>query len=416
MSRTSRQLTEPIIRDDDDKELEIVATDIFYRNQETQKPIVIDRGGAGSSKSHSLEQLMLYKFFNETRKKIFICRKSLPALRRSCYYEMDQLASEYGVRDQIIEEKVHLNWHYGDNLISFGSLDDPEKAKSFNVNYVWMEEATEFTYDDFQQLRRCLRNKTIDGMRNQMFLSFNPIDEFHWIKTRILDDPSYADDIVEIHSTYRDNPFLEEDAVKVLQGYEQQDISFYNIYTLGQWGKLENLVYRGWESVDYMPETSDRTIYGLDFGFNEPSVLERILIKGKDAWIDERIHHTKLTTTDLILKMQSAIPENEKRCTIYADPSSPEVIKEIKDAGFNIKPAIRSLNPGIDFVKSFKLHIYSGGINTQKEFRAYSWKKDRDGNVTDDPVGAFDHAPDAVRYALYTALKGGSGFRVRILG
>src|SRR3990167_3056811 len=152
---------------EDDKEFEIVATDVFFKNQNSRKRIVVNRGGAGSSKSHSICQLLLYKFFNESNKKFFICRKNLPALRQSCYLVLNQLASEYHVRDQIIEEKVHLNWYYGSNVIHFGGLDDPEKVKSSSHSYIWMEEATEFTYEEFKILLLRLREPVKDGNKNQ---------------------------------------------------------------------------------------------------------------------------------------------------------------------------------------------------------------------------------------------------------
>ena len=401
----------------DDKEFEIVATDIFFRNQESKKRIIINRGGAGSSKSHSLCQLMLFKFFNESNKTFFICRKNLPALRQSCYMVLNQLASEYHVRDQIIEEKVHMNWYYGTNIIHFGGLDDPEKIKSSNFNYIWMEESTEFTYEDFKILLLRLRAPTKDGNRNQMFLSFNPIDEFHWIKTRVLDNPEYDTD--EIHSTYKDNSFLDEDARNDLENLEKIDPSFYNIYSLGNWGVLENIIYKNWETIDWVPDVAacERVCYGLDFGYNDPCVLLRISLRGKDAYVEQILHHTKLTATDLIQEMQKRMPPPDirRKQPIYADPTRPEEIEELKKAGFYVKPAVRSIVPGIDSVKRYRLHIMSDALDTIKEFRSYSWKKDKYGNVTDEPVGALDHAPDACRYAIHTATRGAQGLKVRWL-
>lgn len=418
-SRYSAALAEafPINPVDEDKEMEIVATDIFFRNQRSTKRIVVNRGSAGSSKSYSICQLMLYKFINESHKKFFICRKHLPALRQSCYLVMSELASEYRIKEDIHEEKVHMNWFYGSNMIHFGGLDDPEKVKSAEYNYIWPEEATEFTYDDFRQLLLRLRAPSKDGMKNQMFLSFNPIDEFHWIKTKVLDNPEY--DVEEIHSTYKDNPFLDADTRKELDNLEKIDPSYYNIYSLGNWGKLENLIYKNWDIVDWVPDIAacERVGYGLDFGYNDPTVLVRVSLKGKDAYLEQILHHTKLTSSDLIQKMQDLLPPPEirKKQAIYADPSRPEEIEELKKAGFWVKPAVRSIVPGIDSVKRYRLHIKSDSLDMIKEFRGYAWKKDRHGNVTDEPLGVLDHGPDAVRYFIHTATRGSQGMKVRWL-
>jgi len=87
-------------------------------------------------------------------------------------------------------------------------------GQSSEYNYMWIEEATDIFENDFSTLRLYLRAPSRDGLKNQIFLSFNPIDEFHWIKTKLIDDPAYNDDIKIIHSTYKDNPFLDETTTK----------------------------------------------------------------------------------------------------------------------------------------------------------------------------------------------------------
>jgi len=400
----------------EDKELDIVATDIFFRNLESKKRIIVNRGGAGSSKSFSLCQLILYWLINFDHLKIFVCRKSQPAVRQSCYSVLSQLASDYGIRESIIEEKVHMNWYFGMNLLHFGGLDDPEKVKSVEYNVIWMEEATEFTFADFKQLLLRLRAPQRGGFQNRLIMSFNPVDEFHWIKKDIIDSKNY--DVEEIHSTYLDNPFLDTDARQDLKNLEMQDPTFYNIYTLGEWGRLENLIYKNWDIVDWMPDVTscDRVGYGMDFGYNDPTVLLNLRVKKKDVWIEELIYHTKLTTSMVIPIMQEKIPELwRNKYSIFADPSRPEEIQEIKLAGFKVKEAVRSIVPGIDSVKKYNLHVMSNSLNVIRELRAYSWKKDRNGNVIDEPVGKFDHAPDSLRYYLHTISRVQGGLKMRWL-
>lgn len=399
-----------------DSEITISATRVFFENQTAKQAIVVNRGGAGSSKSHSLAQLMQYKFFNESQKKILVLRKTLPSLRISTLSLMNELASQYGLKDKITEEKVHLNWYYNGSLIHFQGLDDPEKAKSSEWNYIWMEEATEFTWEEYQTIKLRLRAKSRDGVANQIFLSFNPIDERHWIKEKLVDDPSQ--DVKEIVSSYKDNPFLPDEYVKDLENLQFQDMSFYNVYTLGNWGKLENIIYKNWDTCTWMPDrtTCDKVMYGLDFGYNDPSALVECRVKGKDVWEKELLYHTKLTNSDLIQKLQQIIPEEKRqKYCIYADSAEPDRIKEIKDAGFRIRPAIKLVQNGIDIVKRFNIHIMEDSLNLIKEKRAYSWKKDRNGNVTDEPIGIWDHLMSAERYALHTGTKGGGGVRVRFI-
>jgi phage terminase large subunit len=368
--------------------------------------------------SHAIAQLLLYKFFNEDRKKILILRKSLPSLRLSTYKLMTDLAMEYGVYDRIVVEKVHMNWYYNGSMIHFGSVDESAKIRSSNWNILFIEEATEITYDDFQDIRFCIREPSRDGLRNQIFLAFNPIDEFHWIKEKMLDDPTIKTD--EIVSNYKDNPFLPDDYVQLLLDLEAQDATLYNIFTLGNWGRLDDLIYKNWDIVKWTPDDDqvDFVTYGLDFGWNSPSALIKLQIKKpSDVWEEELLYHRELTNENLIVKMKEIIPEGKRRSSIiWADSERPDCIKEINQAGFNCKPAIKQVKPGIDIVKRMNCHVLETSINIIKEKRAYSWKKDKQGNKIDEPVGWMDHLMDAERYGLHSTIaKLGSGFRLRFI-
>lgn len=401
-----------------DVDLTVVGTRVFFENNDAKKSIVVNRGGAGSGKSYAIAQLLLYKFFNENQKKILILRKTLPSVRISTLPLMNDLLNDYGLKDRIIEEKVHLNWYYNGSLIHFQGIDDPEKIKSSDWNYIWLEEATEFTWDEYQTIKLRLRAQSRDGLPNRIFLSFNPVDERHWIKERLVEDPTQ--DVQEIVSTYRDNPFLmmfAPDYIKDLENLQKQDMSFYNIYTLGQWGRLENLIYNNWSICSWLPDYKqvEHVYYGLDFGYNEPTALIECRMKGKEIWERELLYHTKLTNSDLIVKLNQVIPvEAKAKYYIYADAAEPDRIKEIKDAGFKVKPSIKLITNGIDIVKRYSVHVHEESQNLIKEKKAYSWRKDKHGNVLDEPVDIWNHLMDAERYAVHTGLKR-EGIRVRFI-
>ena len=394
----------------EEKEIIVEATNVFYRNQAAKARIVLNRGGRGSSKSFSLIQLMLHKFFCEDRKKICILRKSLPSLRQSVHMQMCDLANEYGLMDRIVVEKVHMNWYYNGAMIHFGSVDESSKIRSSNWNVFFIEEATEITYDEWQDIRFCLREPSRDGRRNQAYFAFNPIDEFHWIKEKIVDDPEMEEgvDYEEIVSSYRDNPFLDADSINDLVKLERQDPSLYNIFTLGNWGRLDNLIYYNWSTVPIMPseDAMDWVSYGLDFGFNAPSALIKGYFKKPDQlWEEEMLYHTQMTNSDLIVKLKDIIPEDKRRKhIIWADSERPDCIKEINQAGFICKPAIKQIKAGIDQVKRLNCHLFEGSINLIKEKRGYSWKKDRRGNVTDEPVDFLNHLMDPERYMVHSMI------------
>lgn len=393
-------------------EAKIQATRVFFENYNSEAKEIIDRGGAGSSKSYSLAQMFCNKLLTEKNKRILVVRKSLPSLRISVYQTMKEVLATFKATKLVKEEKVGMNWYYDTNYLHFGSVDNPEKLKSSDWNYIWMEEATDFTEEEFKIIRLRLRAPSSDGKKNQVFMSFNPIDEFHWIKTKIVDASLRGErkGVQEIVSTYQDNPFLPEDYVEELKALGQQDINHYRIYTLGEWGRMEHLIYTNWDLVSALPDDLHKmkVAYGLDFGFNAPSALIRIWIRGAEIWEEQLIYKKGLTNKSLIEQMELVIPpEHKRRVPIYADSAQPDRILEIQQAGFKCKLAQKNIQDGIDSVKRFKVHILMASDDLIKEKRAYSYKIDKKtGNITDEPIDFMNHLMDAERYAIHTHLKG----------
>jgi len=363
--------------------------EFFVDNRD--KEVLVSYGGAGSGKSFSTAQHTILRALEENNKRILVTRKTLPALRVSCLQLMKDLLNEYEIPYELNKSELEMN--VGSNQILFKSLDNSEKIKSAEFNYVWAEEATELTHQDYLQLRLRLRRK--NNLKNQLIMTFNPIDQFHWIKTKVLDAPN--DDMATFQSNYKLNPFLSPEYVKQLEQLAEIDENYYRIYALGEWGILQNLIYSNWDVVDTIPENCDEIIYGLDFGYVNPTALTEVWVKENEAWAQELIYQSHLTNSDLIELLKSRV---SKDTPIYADSAEPQRIEEIYQAGFNIYPAHKEVRFGIDKLKQYRLHILSDSVNLIKEIRSYKWREDKEGRILEEPVKFNDHALDSLRYAL----------------
>lgn len=355
------------------------------------KEVLVSYGGAGSGKSYSTAQHIILRALEEDNKRILITRKTLPALRVSCLQLIKDLLNEYEIPYEL--NKSELEMKIGSNQILFKSLDNPEKIKSSEFNYIWAEEATELTHQDYLQLRLRLRRK--NELKNQLIMTLNPIDQFHWIRAKVLDTPN--EDMASFQSNYKMNPFLSKEYIEQLEGLAEIDENYYRIYALGEWGVLQNLIYSNWDVVDKTPETYDEIVYGLDFGYINPTCLVEVRIKENEVWARELVYQSHLTNSDLIEIMKDKI---DKGKAIYADSAEPQRIEEIYQAGFNIYPSEKNVQFGINRVKQYKLHILEDSVNLIKEIRSYKWKEDKEGRILEEPVKFNDHAMDAMRYAL----------------
>jgi len=366
-----------------------------FLNNDRAKIFVL-YGGAGSGKSYTTAQYIIYRALSDRNCRILITRKTNPSLKTSAYQLIRDLLQEMEIKYRENKSDQIIMLSNGSRIL-FKSMDDPEKIKSAEFNYIWMEEATEFTIDDYQQLRLRLRRVAPYHRKNQLFLTFNPISVVNWVYKTFFEHQQPID-VRKLKTTYKDNPFLDKDYIKMLEELAEQDETFYKIYTLGDFATPQNLVYNNYVISDEMPEHFDEVIYGLDFGFNNPTALVKIGIHDGVYYIFEELYQTKLTNSDLIEYLKQLNISGP----IYADSAEPARIKEILDAGFEIYPANKDVKTGIDFVKRQKLVIHSKATNIIKEIQSYKWKEDRNGNVLDEPVKFMDHTLDSIRYAIYT--------------
>jgi phage terminase large subunit len=374
----------------------VSVTKVYDWLEKTKERINILRGGTRSSKSYSLAQHIIFnKLITGDNRVIVIARKTLPALRKTAMKLMLDLLEEYQIPVRF--NKTELELRYKNNLVYFMSLDDPGKIASIDYNDCWLEEAVDFTLEDFRQFNLRASRK---GEGNQLFLTFNPVSSLHWIKTKLLDKRTSG--IAENVSTYKDNiKNLSPEIVAEIEDLINQDDNFYHIYTLGQWGTLTETIYH-FPTVDE-PEGFDDITFGIDFGYNNPSTVVKVYwIDGRAVW-QEVYYKSNLTNTELINEIKQAVSETDLNYNWYADSAEPARIEEFYRAGFNIYPADKSVKDGIDFCKTHVIGITKDSTNAIKERQSYSYKKDKDGNVLEEPVKFADHCMDAGRYGTYKA-------------
>jgi len=382
-----------------------VVNDVYYPLLENQDRYLVLYGGAGGGKSHFAAQKTLIRIVVGAKKGIkhrfLALRKTQPAVRKSVFALFNHYINEWNLSRiaKINRTDMTIQFFNGSEIIC-GGLDDPEKLKSIEgVTSAWLEEATEFTEDDFKQVNLRLRGKT--QSYKQIILTFNPVSKLSWLYKRFFE--GRKENCTILRTTYKDNRFIDEEYIKVLEGLKNEDETYYQVYALGEWGVLQNIIYTNYDLVDNFPDSFDEIIYGLDYGYNNPSALLEVGIKDKEIYLRELLYQTHLTNEDLIEKLKELIPDKNRY--IYADSAEPARIEEMQRAGFNVHPADKSVKDGIDFVKRQKLHILKSSVNLIKEISGYKYKEDKDGNVLDEPVKFRDHLMDAMRYAIYTHLK-----------
>jgi phage terminase large subunit len=314
----------------------------------------------------------------------------------------------------------------------FRGLDDIEKVKSSTplkgvFTDIWIEEATELTEDIIGTLRKRLRGKTGTDQRKTITLTFNPIYKTHWIYKKYFlhnwiegENLYQSDDLLILKTTYKDNRFLTHDDIYELEN--EKDEYLYNVYTLGNWGVLGDLIFTNWETRD-LTEIIPHFDYirnGLDFGFDpHPTAYNRTHYDRKRhvLYIFKEFNELGLTNAMIAERLKPIIGSEP----IVCDSAEPKSIQELINYGINAIEAIKgpdSIRFGIRWLKGLnRIVIHTGCQNTINEFGLYQYKKNKDGETLPQPVDKFNHHIDNIRYQYEDeALNSGDDFGIVELG
>lgn len=397
------------------------------------KPLLVDqnrfmilRGGAGSGKSYFAAQKCILRILlgmvNGQTHNILVVRKTSPSGRRSTFPLIKEIMTDWYLRDLIHINKTEQTFTFKNgSKIQLIGLDDPEKLKSIHgITSVWCEEATELSKEDFEQINMRLRGKNITDYF-QIILSFNPISKYNWVYQRFFENGE-EENTTYHHSTYQNNEYLDEAYKDQLENYINSNQNIYNVYTKGEWGSYQNVIFTNWTTVenDAFPQDSSRVKSGLDFGYNNPSALVRIVKTDEALFLDELLYQQKLTNKALALKIKSKFPWLiDNYITIYCDAAEPDRISELKSRGIRALPAKKgtgSVMRGIDWLQRRNIKVTERSKNLITELASYSYGVDKAQNPIDEPAAKqVDHAIDAVRYACTPYIKTGSTPQIFVL-
>jgi len=333
--------------------------------------------GWGSGKTYNILIWFIVKLLQENGKTLTIVRQSLPSIKGTVLRDFIDILGRLGIYSEDNHNKTDQIYSLNGNIIEFVSADQPQKIRGRARQYLFCNEANELTYEAWMQL--------IMRTEGKIVIDYNPSDLSSWIYDSVI-----PRDDADFHiTTFRDNPFLPKELVLELERLKDADPNYWTIYGLGERGLSQDLIYSHWKTTEQMPEEGE-VVYGLDFGFNVPSSLIKIVFVENSAYVQELIYEPKLTTADLVEKMkQIGIDRYDE---IYCDAAEPKTIEEMIRNGFNAKPANKDVTEGIRTVKATPLIIHENSVNLLKEVKNYRWKTDRNGNKLDAPVKFNDHA------------------------
>lgn len=178
---------------------------------------------------------------------------------------------------------------------------------------------------------------------------------------------------------------------------EDSPTTFNSLYQQEPKAPKDLLVFPEWSEIDEMPGYTQ--YFGGDFGY--PTAVIEAQWHNKNLYLNEIMYDETQPTNSKIIENCQILGLNMSRPWVW-DSAEPRSIKDLKNMGMNAIEAIKgqdSISFGITSIKEFKIHVTKTSINLKREFNHYQFMT-HNGKKTDQPVDAFNHLIDALRYIL----------------
>lgn len=363
-------------------------------------------GGRGSGKSHFFAELAIFRSL-VSKTDIVCIRENQKSLAQSCkkLLEIKIESLNVGAHFEVMDAKIKSK--RGGQIIFEGMQNHTaESIKSLEgFSIAWVEEAQSLSQKSLDLLR-----PTIRLPNSQLWFSWNPNFSSDPIDVLLRSEITPPGSIV-VQANYRDNPWFPEVLQKEMEYDRQRDPDKYAHVWLGEYQRnSEARVFRNWTVEEFERPAGTVHRLGADWGFSvDPSVLVRCSIDGNRLYVDHEAYAVGCEIVNLPDLFMS-VPEAEK-WPITADSARPETISHMRKHGFpKIQAAIKgakSLEEGVEFLKSFDLIIHPRCQHLIDELTMYSYKTDP---LTNQIVPILEdkdnHVIDALRYACEGARRG----------
>jgi phage terminase large subunit len=364
--------------------MEIKTTRVFQDLLDSDKRINVFQGSSRASKTYNILIYFVYKLLNEENKILSVVRKTLPALKGSVLRDLKEVLIAFDIYEPNNWHQADGYYQLGSNIIEWFSIDDETKVRGRKRDYLFINEATEVSYDEYTQL--ILRTADL------VVLDLNPSLWQSWIY-----DLENRDDVKYNIITYKDNPFLPEVQVQEIEKLRDRDPNLWRIFGLGEKGLPTKMVFTHQQFYYDLPKDAKLLGYGIDWGYSDPSTLVAVYKNNDGLYVEEKLYLKNITIPDFIYKIKDlGINLNDD---FIADSANPQAIEELRRNNINCKPVKKnSILHGIDLLKRNNLYVHTGSKNLLNEFQSYVWKTDKNGNNLDDPLDKDNHLIDGIRY------------------
>ncbi len=353
-------------------------------------------GGRYSLKSHTVARFLLIRA-RERKTRVGCFREFQNSIAESSHQLLSDLIKQYSLSDFHVTDKTIINTVNGSDFIFKGLHHNEQNVKSTEgIDIAWIEEAQTISKNSIEVLTPTVRKDD-----SKIIYTYNRLLEDDPVHQRLVIEGRPNTLIINVNYDISIKYGFMPDVIRLeMEDDRDKRPSLYKHKWLGEPSTLERKIYKDWNIVDDIPFGARLTRRGVDFGYsNDPTAIVDVYYFNGGYIIDELLYQKGMSNKDIA----DAIKTKDQQTLVIADSAEPKSIDEIRLYGITILPAKKgagSINQGIQYVQAQSIAVTKRSANTIAEYGRYLWLEDKEGRIINEPEGGFDHAMDAIRYAI----------------
>lgn len=344
----------------------------------------------------------------------------IPAIEAllGCRIERHPAVSEYNRSDG------RIVWANGTTWWMLG-LNEPERVEGINADWAWPDEfrlvggsgpaAKKKQEVAWNTIVRRLRGSVPGRYPTGIWVTTTPDEPGSLLHTKFERPDTKIPNSKVYRWTIFDNPFLPKHYIDEIKRSHVEGTGLYNRFVLGLFAAVAAGTFdfdSSFHVLKKMPakDAMKEFIAGVDWGWSNPSAILAIGLDYDDrAYVYEEFYQNR-ATLDRIIRAGLDFLEKYEVNRFFCDRAEPRNIEALNDAGLSAVADATKRDDGIRelgtrFAKQpdgkARLYVHEDCVNLISELQVY-----------DDTVKQYDHAVDALRYALANASNIGGNIEV----
>lgn len=353
-------------------------------------------GARGGGKTHVLLRKAAGGALTYTGIKILIVRREYPELEQNIILPMQKLIPpEVGSYNGSMRMMFFCNG----SVIKFGhyGAGDDQEYQGLEYDWIFMEEATQFTEAQFRTLGACLRGST--KFPRRMYLTCNPGGIGHlWVKRLFVDreyrDGEKAKDYTFIPATVDDNPQLLEASPEYKQMLDLLPEDVRRAWRYGDWNAMAGTFFPEFRKETHVIAPFVRVprewkkYRAFDYGLDMFACLWVAVDFEGRAYVYREVQQSGLIVSEAA-KLANALTLPEEHIEFTIAP--PDMWNRQKDSGRSMAEIFTQ--NGLGLLKASNNRV-QGWMAVKELLKPMKSDKDRPGLlVTENCVGLIRNLP-----------------------